>query len=83
MSQNEKLAIDGGTPVIQTPLPKGVSGPSIIGDEEINAVTDLLRRQQLFRFTEDSQTAAFEKEASEMLDVDYALMVNSGTRNKF
>ncbi|MDA0769156.1 MAG: hypothetical protein BZY79_02250 [SAR202 cluster bacterium Casp-Chloro-G4] len=79
MNQHGKLAIDGGTPVISDPLPTGVSGPSIVGDEEIDIVTDLLRRQQLFRYSENSETAAFEKEAAEMLGVKYAVMVNSGT----
>ena len=77
---NSRLAIDGGTPVIVDPLPTGVSGPSIIGDEEIEAVTSVLRSQELFRYPKDkSEAAKFEAEAAEHLGVEYALMVNSGT----
>ena len=76
---DEKLAIDGGSPVIGAPLMNGVSGPSVIGEEEIVAVTEILRGQRLFRYNEDSQSIAFEKEAAEFLGVEYALMVNSGT----
>ncbi len=79
MSDAEKLAIDGGTPVVQEPIPSGVSGPSIVGEEEIAEVTQVLRSQRLFRYGADSQSIAFEKEAAEFLGADYALMVNSGT----
>ena len=79
LNEHDKLAIDGGNPVISEPLPTGVSGPSIIGGEEIDIVTDLLRRQQLFRYSENSETSAFEKEAAEVLGVEFAVMVNSGT----
>lgn len=79
MNQQDKLAIEGGAPVIAAPLPTGVSGPSIVGEEEIDIVTNLLRRQQLFRYSENSETAAFEQEAAEMLGVEFAVMVNSGT----
>ena len=77
---NSRLAIDGGTPVIVDTLPTGVSGPSVIGDEEIEAVTAVLRSQQLFRYPkETSEAARFEVEAADHLGVEYALMVNSGT----
>lgn len=79
MQNPGKLAIDGGPPAIQAPLPDGVSGPSIIGDEEIDAVTEVLRSQKLFRYTEYSQVDSFDKEAAEYLGVEYAVMVNSGT----
>ncbi len=79
MAQREKLAIDGGASVIQSPIPSGVSGPSVVGDEEIEAVTQVLRSQRLFRYREDSQAAQFEQEAARFLGVEYALMVNSGT----
>ena len=75
-----RLAIDGGTPVVSEPLPTGVSGPSVIGDEEIAAVTEVLRSQELFRYPkEQSEAARFEEEVAEYLGVEYALMVNSGT----
>ena len=75
-----RLAIDGGTPVVSEPLPTGVSGPSVIGDEEIAAVTEVLRSQELFRYPKaQSEAAKFEEEVAEYLGVEYALMVNSGT----
>ena len=75
-----RLAIDGGTPAIADPLPGGVSGPSVIGEEEIEAVTEVLRRGQLFRYPKASSEAAkFEADAAEVLGVEYAVMVNSGT----
>ena len=77
---DQKLAIDGGAPVIGTPLPTGESGPSVIGDEEIAAVTEVLKSQHLFRYPKQhSEAAKFEAEAAELLGVEYALMVNSGT----
>jgi len=75
----EKLAVDGGTPVITKGIPGGMHGPSAIDQREIDAVTEVLKSTKLFRFCEDSNVAAFEKEVSEMLGVKYALMVNSGT----
>ena len=79
MQDHGKLAIDGGAPLIISPIPTGVSGPSVVGEEEIAAVTDTLRGHQLFRYMEDSNTAAFEKESAEFVGTEYALMVNSGT----
>lgn len=79
MSNDEQLAIDGGVPVISDPLPTGVSGPSVVGEEEIAEVTEVLRSQNLFRYNEASQSIAFESEVAEYLGVDHALMVNSGT----
>ena len=74
-----QLAIHGGTPVITEPIPSGVHGPSVIDEREIKAVNDVLRSRNLFRFVENSNVAAFEKEAAELLGVNHALMVNSGT----
>jgi len=80
MTGKEKLAIDGGTPVVTEPIPDGVSGPSVVGEEEIEAVTEVLRSQELFRYRDGaSQAAQLEKEAADFLGVEYTLMVNSGT----
>ena len=75
----EKLAIDGGTPVITEGIPSGMHGPSVIDQREIDAVTAVLKSGKLFRFCEDSHVAAFQAEAAELLGVKYALMLNSGT----
>ena len=75
----DRLAIDGGAPVISEPIPSGMHGPSVIDDREIDAVTKVLRSGKFFRFVEDSNVAAFEQEAAALLGVNHALMVNSGT----
>ncbi len=75
----EKLAIDGGTPVITDGIPGGMHGPSVIDQREIDAVTAVLKSTNLFRFCEDSNVAAFEAEVAEFLGVKHTLMLNSGT----
>ena len=79
MGREEELAIEGGSPIIDTQIPSGVSGPSVVGEEEIAAVSDLLRSQQLFRHRESSEATQMEREAADYLGVKHALMVNSGT----
>ena len=74
-----RLAVDGGTPVITESIPGGMHGPSMVDDREIEAVSEVLRSGKLFRFVENSNVAAFEKEAAARLGVKHALMVNSGT----
>ncbi len=79
MSDKEELAIDGGDPVVSDSIPSGVSGPSIVGEEEIQAVAELLRSQALFRHREGGETNQMEQEAASFLGVRHTLMVNSGT----
>lgn len=79
MIAKDKLAIDGGTPVITDPIPYGVSGPSIIDEEEVEAASKVLLSQNLFRYDSDSECHQFEKEAAEFLGVGYTLMLTSGT----
>jgi dTDP-4-amino-4,6-dideoxygalactose transaminase len=77
----ERLAMDGGTPAITEPIPGAGGGPgvSVIDDREIEAITALLRKGQLFRHNPDSQVRAFEREAAAKIGVHNALMVNTGT----
>lgn len=75
----EKLAIDGGTPVITEGIPSGMHGPSVIDQREIDAAAEVLKSGKLFRFCEGSHVAAFQEEAAELVGVKHALMVNSGT----
>ncbi len=75
----DRLAIDGGEPVIQEPIPPGVHGPSAIDHREIDAVTRVLRSRKLFRYCEGSYVRRFEEDAARMLGVKHALMLNSGT----
>jgi 8-amino-3,8-dideoxy-alpha-D-manno-octulosonate transaminase len=77
----DRLAIDGGTPVRQgfPPLGKGVD---LIGDEEIDAVVEVLRNRRLFRYhgpRTPSQVTQFESAASEAFGCSYALATSSGT----
>lgn len=46
----EKLAIDGGTPVRSKPLPPPFRGSMLIGEEETNAVSNVLAAQSPFRY---------------------------------
>ncbi|MBM3494439.1 MAG: aminotransferase class I/II-fold pyridoxal phosphate-dependent enzyme [Armatimonadetes bacterium] len=78
----ECLAIDGGPRAIPDPLPGGPgggAGVSLIGDEEVEAATSVLRSGRLFRFHPDSQVRAFEREAAAWIGIRHTLMVNSGT----
>ena len=75
----EKLAIDGGDPVVTDGIPKGMHGPSVIDEQETNAVTKVLESQNLFRFSDNSEVLKFEQETVELLGVKHSLMVNSGT----
>ena len=81
MGKDERLAMDGGSPVIAEPLPAGAAARSLIDEREIDAVSDVIRSGDLFRFTDhaNSQCSQFEREACDYLGVKYGLMVNSGT----
>ena len=78
MSTN-KLACDGGMPVIREALPEGGCGIELIGDEEIAAVTRVLRSKQLFRFGVGTECAGLEAEIAGWQETRHALFVNSGT----
>jgi 8-amino-3,8-dideoxy-alpha-D-manno-octulosonate transaminase len=79
---DQSLAINGGTPCVTDKPASYLHGPQEIGDEEIAAVTQVLRTKHLFRFgksADQSPTAQFEARFREMVGVQYALAVNSGT----
>jgi dTDP-4-amino-4,6-dideoxygalactose transaminase len=77
----ERLAIEGGAPAITDPIPGQGGGPgaNVIDDQEIAAVTEMLRKRQLFRFNPESKVRKFERDACAKIGVKHALMVNSGT----
>lgn len=77
----EKLAVDGGDPVVTEPFPTGWHGPDEIGAEEIEAVTSVLRNKALFRFIdhENSWCTRLESRFREMTGRKYALGVGGGT----
>src|SRR6476646_9845542 len=77
----DRLAIDGGPPVRTTfpPLGKGVD---LIGDEEIDAVTAVLRDRSLFRYhgpRTPSRVTALEAAASDAFGSAFCLASSSGT----
>jgi dTDP-4-amino-4,6-dideoxygalactose transaminase len=82
VAELKKLAIDGGTPVRAKPMPQGAHGIAEVGEEEIAAVTEVLRRKKIFRFLlsdEDSYAAMFENQYKQFVGKKYALSVTGGT----
>lgn len=77
------LAINGGAKAVTAPPPEnGLHGINAVGEEEIRAVTEVLRRKSIFRFMKDSSTspvANLEKRFAERTGAKHALAVNSGT----
>ena len=75
----DRLAIDGGTPVRRgfPPLGKGVD---LIGDDEIDAVTAVLRDRSLFRYHSSrtpARVAVFEEAACEAFRCGHAIATAS------
>jgi 8-amino-3,8-dideoxy-alpha-D-manno-octulosonate transaminase len=78
----DKLAIEGGTPVRTAPMPEHWPGALMYGEEEVEAVTRVVRAKSPFReYGPDLQHEAekFEAEAAKFFGTKYALGVNSGT----
>lgn len=77
------LAVNGGPKSVTAAAPtSGLHGPQEIGEEEIQAVTEVLRSKSLFRFMKDPATspvARFEAMFAEKTGAKYVLAVNSGT----
>jgi len=80
---SEVLAIKGGPKAITEPAPANfLHGTNEIGEEEIMAVTAVLRKRVLFRYasaTSESTVSHFEKLFAEKTGAKYVLAVNSGT----
>lgn len=77
----EQLALDGGTPVRTTPLPLG-RGLVLFGDEEREAVLEVLESRSLFRYYGPDlqhKTEAFERAVCELLGPRHAVALSSGT----
>ena len=75
----EKLAIEGGKPVIASPLPtiKNASG-RLIGEEEMALVKEVLESGCL-AYIYGSKVAEFEKRFCQLYQVDHSVAVSSGT----
>ena len=78
----EKLAIEGGTPVRTKPLPLEFPGVHHINRLEIQAATRLLRSRSLFRYygiRPRHEVEKLEREFARFLGAKYAVAVTSGT----
>ena len=67
-------------------FPSKLPGASIIGDEELAELTDVIKSQSPFRFYgigNPDKVATFETEAKQFLGCTYALAVNSGSSALF
>ena len=77
----EKLAIDGGEPVIARRL-NHYKGAAVIGEEEKRAVMEVLDSQSLFRYYGPnllSKVASLEADFAAFIGSQYALATSSGT----
>jgi dTDP-4-amino-4,6-dideoxygalactose transaminase len=80
--ENEKLAIDGGIPVRDEPLPLEFPGIHHMNEEEVNAALRVLRSRSPFRYYGvdlQGEVQAFETEFASFLGISYCLAINSGT----
>ena len=78
----KKLAFFGGEPVRTTPFPTNMIGASMIGQEELDQLADVVREKSPFRHYgvgNPQKTNNLEKEFTERFGVKYALAVSSGT----
>jgi len=78
----DRLAIDGGTPVRSQPLPGPWPGAWFFGEEEAQAVLEVVRAKSPFRHYGPNvlgKARAFEKEFAARMGTKYALGVTSGT----
>lgn len=79
---DQRLAIDGGSPVRKTPLPGPYPGALLMGREEEKAVLEVLRSKSLFRYYGPEvlgKAAEFERRFAARIGSRHALAVNSGT----
>ncbi|HZU74608.1 MAG TPA: DegT/DnrJ/EryC1/StrS family aminotransferase [Acidimicrobiales bacterium] len=78
---SERLAIDGGTPVLSAMLPTG-KGVALLGDEERKAVLEVLDSRSLFRYYGPdlrNKVEGFEEAARALLGARHAVATSSGT----
>lgn len=76
------LAIEAGTPIRSSPLPLEFPGAHYMDEQEVEAVTRVLRARSTFRYyglDPQRETETFESEFARFIGVRYALAVGSGT----
>lgn len=79
---NERLAIDGGTPVRTQPLPQEWCGAHLMDEKESDAVSRVCNSKTLFRYYGldlQNEVSELEREFAAYLGVRHALAVSSGT----
>ena len=77
-----ELALNGGTPVRTKPLPSAMQGATLIGEEELKELADVVREKSPFRFYglgNPDKVDTLEKMVCEKFGVKHALGVSSGT----
>ncbi|MDA4134905.1 MAG: DegT/DnrJ/EryC1/StrS family aminotransferase [Thaumarchaeota archaeon] len=82
MANKSILAMNGGKPVRDGPLPVMHPGAGYVGKEEIDAVTSVLRAKSMYRFYGPeflNITGKFEDDIKKYIGRKYALAVTSGT----
>ncbi|MFA9379757.1 MAG: DegT/DnrJ/EryC1/StrS family aminotransferase [Acetanaerobacterium sp.] len=78
----QKLAINGGSPVRKIPLPPFYPGSSMYDQEEATGTTDVVSAKSPFRYYGPSclgKTKQFETTFAGKFEVEHALAVTSGT----
>jgi dTDP-4-amino-4,6-dideoxygalactose transaminase len=82
-AQTDKLALDGGPPAVQHPIPAMYPGGMRIDREEEEAVLEVLRSKRLFRYygpnPGPSKVDQLEEAFARHMGTEYALAVASGT----
>lgn len=77
-----KLALEGGNPIRNRPLPEGWPGGWLIGEEEKKEVLEVIESKSLFRHYGPNllrKVDQFEKEYAQYVGAKCALAVSSGT----
>ncbi|MCK4872039.1 MAG: DegT/DnrJ/EryC1/StrS family aminotransferase [Phycisphaerales bacterium] len=78
----ETLAIDGGKPVRNEPLPPPYPGALLMGEEEKRAVLEIIEHKAPFRYYGPDvlkKVSQFERSVERYLEINHALGVSSGT----
>lgn len=82
-TSESKLAAQGGSPAVTSPLPPMYPGGMHIDEDEEAAVLDVLRTKRLFRYygpyPGPSKVDALESDFAAFMGTPYALAVTSGT----
>jgi len=83
VAQATRLAIEGGTPAVTSPLPRMYPGGMRIGREEEEAVLEVLRSKRLFRYygpqSSRSWVSELEGAFAAVMGVQHAAAVSSGS----